>query len=74
MMQSQANETLLQMKYARIIIGLAKRLNIDSLRALDLFYRSDTYVRLRQKIGDLHCMSDAYLIDDLIIEYTAKQG
>lgn len=62
------------MKYARIICGLAKRLQIDSRRALALFYQSDTYVILRQKIGDLHCMSDAYLIDELMIELTNKQG
>ena len=64
---SQANNTLLQMKYARIIMGLSKR-------ALALFYESNTYQYLRQKIGDLHCMSDNYLIDELIIEYTGKQG
>lgn len=43
-------------------------------RALALFYESNTYQYLRQKIGDLHCMSDNYLIDELIIEYTGKQG
>ena len=71
---SQANNTLLQMKYARIIMGLSKRLGISSRRALALFYESITYQYLRQKIGDLHCMSDNYLIDELIIEYTGKQG
>lgn len=34
---SQANNTLLQMKYARIIMGLSKRLGISSRRALALF-------------------------------------
>ena len=71
---SQANNTLLQMKYARIIMGLYKRLRISSRRALALFYESNNYQYLRQKIGDLHCMSDNYLIDELIIEYTGKQG
>ena len=71
---SQANNTLLQMKYARIIMGLSKRLGISSRRALALFSESNTYQYLRQKIGDLHCMSDNYLIDELIIEYTGKQG
>ena len=71
---SQANEILLQMKYARIINGLAERLHIDNRRALRLFYESNTYVYLRKKVGDLHCMSDAYLIDELMIEYTNKQG
>lgn len=69
-----ANKTLLQMKYARIIMRLAKQLNISPLRALDLFYHSDTYVRLSRQEGDLHCMGDGYLVDELIIEYTMKQG
>ena len=71
---SQANEILLQMKYARIINGLAERLHIDNRKALRLFYESNTYVYLWKKVGDLHCMSDAYLIDELMIEYTNKQG
>lgn len=71
---SQANEILLQMKYARIIMGVAKQLNISSRRALDLFYNSDTYLVLRQKIGDFHCLGDNYLIDEIILEYTRKQG
>lgn len=71
---SQANEILLQMKYARVVMGLARRLQVDPLRALDLFYRSDTYIRLRKKIGDLHCMSDAYLVDEIVLEYMLKQG
>lgn len=71
---SQANEILLQMKYARIIMGVSKRLEIDSRRALRLFYQSDMYKVLRQKIGDIHCLSDNYLIDELVIEYARKQG
>ena len=50
---SQANEILLQMKYARIINGLAERLHIDNRKALRLFYESNTYVYLRKKVGDL---------------------
>ena len=38
---SQANEILLQMKYARIINGLAERLHIDNRKALRLFYESN---------------------------------
>ena len=40
---SQANEILLQMKYARIINGLAERLHIDNRKALRLFYESNTF-------------------------------
>ena len=44
------NETLLQMKYARIITLLSERLGIDPQRALDIFYNSSTYGYLSQKM------------------------
>lgn len=70
---SQANETLLQRKYARIVNKLAIRLGVPSLRALDLFYRSRTYMLIRMKVGELHCMGDEYLVDEIIIELTRAQ-
>ena len=67
------NETLLQMKYARVISLLAKQLDIREERALDIFYTSDTYTYLSQKRYHLHNMSDAYLVDELILELQTKQ-
>lgn len=68
------NETLLQMKYARVIGLLAKRLDVSHPRALDLFYRSDTYYYLSHKEYHLHNMSDAYLVDEIMEELQRKQG
>lgn len=67
------NETLLQMKYARVVTLLAETLGIDQERALDLFYNSETYQYLSQKRFHLHNMSDAYLVDEIILELQAKQ-
>lgn len=67
------NETLLQMKYSRIISVLAARLNIDHTRALDIFYNSDTYGFLSHKMYHLHNMSDNYLVDEIIFELESKQ-
>ena len=67
------NETLLQMKYARVISLLAKTLSISQERALDLFYTSDTYQYLSNLEYHLHNMSDAYLVDEIILEIQAKQ-
>ena len=67
------NETLLQMKYARVISLLAKTLNISDERALDVFYNSDTYSYLSRKMFHLHNMSDAYLVDEIILELQARQ-
>lgn len=67
------NETLLQMKYARVVSLLAETLQITDDRALDLFYDSDTYRYLSQKKYHLHNMSDAYLVDEIILELQARQ-
>lgn len=40
--------------------------------ALDFFYRSETYQLIREGVSDLHCMSDAYLADELELEYREK--
>lgn len=63
------NETLLQMKYARIVSLLAKRLDIGEERALDIFYNSDTYRYMNLRLYHLHNMSDAYLVDEIIREF-----
>lgn len=67
------NETLLQMKFARVVSLLAERLHITDDRALDLFYCSDTYRYLSQKKFHLHNMSDAYLVDEIILELRGRQ-
>ena len=67
------NETLLQMKYGRIVSLLAETLGVDEARALDVFYNSDTYGYLSQKMFHLHNMSDAYLVDEIVLELQNKQ-
>mgnify|MGYP002626973717 CR=1 FL=1 len=67
------NETLLQMKYARVVVSLAEKLGISQEWALDLFYNSDTYGYLSRKMYHLHNMGDAYLVDEIIMELQAKQ-
>lgn len=62
----QAHPVLLQMKYARIIALIAKQQNIGILAALNLFYTSETYQLMRQGIGDMHCRSDLYLVDEIV--------
>ncbi|MBR1834107.1 MAG: DUF3791 domain-containing protein [Bacteroidales bacterium] len=67
------NETLLQMKYARIIMLLSERLSISPQRALDIFYNTSTYSYLSQKMYHLHNMSDAYLVDEIVLEWQNGQ-
>lgn len=65
------NETLLQMKYARVISLLAKRLNISDENAMSFFYNSKTYNNLIDLRNGLQNMSDAFLVDEIIQETSA---
>ena len=67
-----ADPTLLQMKYARIVEKLATAAKIPVREALDFFYRSQFYPLLRDGVADLHCMSDEYLVEDLLREYSRR--
>lgn len=62
-----AHPILLQKKYARIVVSYAKERNKTVEEALDYFYHSDVYILMSKGISDMHCMSDAYLIEELII-------
>ena len=67
-----ANSILLQKKYTRLIEGFAQKSGITLDGALDFFYHSETYRLIHEGVSDMHCMSDAYLIEDLEKEYHAK--
>ena len=62
------NDTLLQMKFARIVSLLAKDLGVPEPEALDLFYRSKTYQNLCSGENGLHNMGDLFIVDELLLE------
>lgn len=63
-----ADKTLLQMKYARIISLLSKKANVTEEKAMELFYDSKTYALISKGVSDLHCLSDAYLAEEILLE------
>ena len=63
-----SKQIILQMKYARIIDGLARKLAISREEAMGRFYHSDTFQLMQEGVADLHCFSDIYLIDEVILE------
>lgn len=65
-----ANPVLLQMKYARVIDLFSKKADITTKEALDFFYHSMTYRLMAEGVSDMHCMSDDYLAEDLLEEFT----
>ena len=65
-----ANPILRQKKYSRVIECFAKQHGLSLDAALDFFYRSEVYQLIRDGVSDMHCMSDAYLADELEQEYS----
>ncbi len=65
----KANPILLQRKYARVIELFSEKTGATLDESLDFFYHSDEYKLLRDGVSDLHCMSDDYIVEDLILEY-----
>lgn len=65
----QANPTLLRMKYGRIVERFAQLSGLSLEDALGFFYESKTYELISQGVSDMHCLSDYYLADELMLEY-----
>ena len=69
----EANKTILQMKYARIVAIIAKKSGLLLEDALAFFYDSNTYMLISEGVADMHCRSDESLADELMIEFKEKQ-
>ena len=70
-LKMDAKQIVLQMKYARIIKGIAEQMGISLEEAMDRFYHSVTFQLIQNGVADLHCRSDRYLIDEFLIEEKA---
>lgn len=57
------------MKYARIVAIFAKESGMTLEDALAFFYDSDTYDLISNGVADMHCRSDEYLAEELVMEY-----
>ena len=68
----QANPDILQMKMSRIVKLWAERTGMTYEEAMDKFYESQTCELISEGVADMHCMSDDYLVDELMIEYNNK--
>ena len=67
-----ANPILLQKKYSRIVGLFAKKTGKTIDEALSIFYHSDVHQLMRDGVSDMHCMSDGYLVDELILEMNGQ--
>ena len=68
-----ANKIILQRKYARIVQMFAEKSELSYEEALGVFYDSKTFELISEGVADMHCMSDEYLVDELIMELNADK-
>lgn len=68
----EANKTILQMKYARIVKLFSEQSGLSLENSLEFFYDSYVYKMVSEGIADMHCRSDGY-IAGLLLEEWQKQ-
>ncbi|CDB10276.1 DUF3791 domain-containing protein [Bacteroides sp. ET489] len=68
------SDILMWNKVGRVVTLIAKRLNISPERALDLFYSSETSLRLHNADDYLYMMGDLYIVDELVSELRASES
>jgi hypothetical protein len=63
-----ANDYLKNYVYDGVANEYAKLTGIPLREAFDTLYRSHLYTEIRRGISDMHCRSDGYLADELLLE------
>lgn len=66
-------EIIMSNRIGAISVILAERLNIDSVKALKMFYKSKTCANLHDKSTGLYLYGDMYIADDFIREMESLQ-
>ena len=66
-------EIIMSNRIGAISVLLAEQLNIDSVKALKLFYQSKTCANLHDKSTGLYLYGDLYIVDELIREMENRQ-
>ena len=66
-------EIIMSNRIGAISVELARQLDITPLRALQLFYESDTCAHLHNKATGLYLYGDLYIADEFIREMQDKQ-
>ena len=66
-------EIIMSNRIGAIAVELAKRLKIEPVRALQLFYESETCNALHDKSTGLYLYGDLYVADEFMREMENKQ-
>ncbi len=65
-------EIIMSNKIGAIAVALAERLKISNVKALKLFYESETCKNLHDKSTGLYLYGDLYLADEFMLEMNRK--
>ena len=65
-MSDAGKQTVLQMKYARIIDAMARLGQMTPEEAMDVFYNAPLMPLIQEGVADLHCRSDEYLAKEIL--------
>ena len=63
-----ANRTLIGHKCDHVIKAYAELAGVSLRKAFDAFYKSNLYLEIIGGISDMHCRSDGYLAEELLLE------
>ena len=66
-------EIIMSNRIGAVAVLLSKMLNVDSLRALKMFYESKTCERLHDKSTGLYLYGDLYVADEFVLEMQNRQ-
>lgn len=66
-------EIILSNRIGSISMELSRRLDIEPVKALELFYESQTCADLHDKSTGLYLYSDLYIADEFIQENQSRQ-
>lgn len=66
-------EIILSNRIGSISGEIAKQLNIEPLKALELFYASKTCEDLHNKDTGLYLYSDLYVVDEFLLEQNGEE-
>lgn len=64
----EIQEIIMSNRIGAISVELAKRLNIEPTKALQLFYESQTCADLHNKATGLYLYGDLYIVDEFMRE------
>ncbi len=64
---------LLSGRIGVISYAIAKKLEVAPIRALQLFYESDTCRRLHEERTGLYLFGDWYIVDEFMLEMQGRQ-